>query len=195
MRINHLTERQQHTAKNIRDAFCYLLGELEFEQISISMICRQAGVSRNTFYRFYKGKEDVLCAVLAQKTRETVAIYEEIVSCGQNEKNQQLRLAYLSFFSYWYACKELLLLLEIDGLYRLFWEVYIANYPNITTDQVIDENAEQDTFGYYYLGWLSAGLLSVLHLWQRHRFQETPEEMADTMMRIQASQDMRGDLR
>jgi len=42
------------------DAFLLFLEHKSFDEISISELCRKAGISRQTFYSNYKNKEDVL---------------------------------------------------------------------------------------------------------------------------------------
>ncbi len=183
-----LSKRQAQSKKLIEDAFCYLLEEISFDEINISRICKQATVSRSTFYRFFADKKAVLTAVLAQKTRETTAIYEEILANCENGEGQALQLAYESFFNYWYGYRDLLKLLAADDLYQLFYEVYTANYGNTTTDRVIIDHLALDAFDHYYLGWVAAGLITVLRIWQKRHFAETPKQITAIMMQIRKSQ-------
>ncbi len=84
--------RAAATKEAIKDAFLELLKNMPFNEISISMLCRKAGVGRATFYTHYNGLTDVIdeladdaidatrrskapglsgVSVLAEKMRET----------------------------------------------------------------------------------------------------------------------------
>ncbi len=181
-------KRQQQSIRLIEEAFCYLLEQISYEEINIAMICRQATVSRSTFYRLFQNKKEVLISVLARKTRETTAMYERVITSGASEGQQELYQSYLGFFNYWYHCKELLVFFETDHLFELFWEVYTQNYTNTTTDRVIAENEDTEAFGYYYLRLIAVDLITALHLWQSNGFQESPEQLANIMVQIRKVQ-------
>ena len=50
--------------KQIMNAFLNLLEMQSFSNISISKICNEAGVSRQTFYKLYESKENVIIDLL-----------------------------------------------------------------------------------------------------------------------------------
>ncbi|MDO4651055.1 MAG: TetR/AcrR family transcriptional regulator, partial [Eubacteriales bacterium] len=47
--------------KAISEAFLSLLQEKDFSSISVSELCKCAGISRQTFYSLFQSKEDVIC--------------------------------------------------------------------------------------------------------------------------------------
>ncbi|MCD8011279.1 MAG: TetR/AcrR family transcriptional regulator [Lachnospiraceae bacterium] len=53
-------EKNTYVKKQITEALLKLLEQYEFDEISISQITTFAQVSRNSFYRNYKNKEDIL---------------------------------------------------------------------------------------------------------------------------------------
>lgn len=54
------TESNKLTKECLQAALVYLMGEKPFEKITITEIVRISGVSRQSFYRSYTSKEDVL---------------------------------------------------------------------------------------------------------------------------------------
>lgn len=50
------------TRKEITDAFNQLMQQYSFERITIQMIIAQARISKATFYRHFKDKQEVLCS-------------------------------------------------------------------------------------------------------------------------------------
>ncbi len=54
---NRIALESQH---HIADALLLLLEDTPFEQISVTRLCREAGVSRQTFYTLFDSREDVV---------------------------------------------------------------------------------------------------------------------------------------
>lgn len=52
--------RIQKTRVAVQNALFDLLGEKELSKISISELCRRAQINRKTFYRHYRGTEDII---------------------------------------------------------------------------------------------------------------------------------------
>jgi AcrR family transcriptional regulator len=44
----------------VRKSLIDLMGEQKFEDITISMLCKNAGISRKTFYMHYSSLDDVI---------------------------------------------------------------------------------------------------------------------------------------
>ena len=66
--LNHLRNLSNNEANRItRESICTALLELlktnEFKKISISELVRKAGVSRQSFYRNYNTKEDIVLEI------------------------------------------------------------------------------------------------------------------------------------
>ncbi len=53
--------------RQIADAFVLLLKERPYPSISISQICKTAGVSRQTFYSLFESKENIILYELSRK--------------------------------------------------------------------------------------------------------------------------------
>lgn len=53
--------------KNIAEAFVRLLRTTPYAKISISAICKEAGVSRQTFYSLFESRENIILYILDKK--------------------------------------------------------------------------------------------------------------------------------
>lgn len=53
--------------KNISDAFVRLLRTEPYGKITISAVCREAGISRQTFYSLFESKENIVLYILDKK--------------------------------------------------------------------------------------------------------------------------------
>ncbi len=65
--------RVRRTQQAICSAFNQLVFTREFDQIRIEDILATANVARSTFYQHYRGKDDVLCAVMGVHILEPLA--------------------------------------------------------------------------------------------------------------------------
>jgi AcrR family transcriptional regulator len=50
-----------------------------FKRVSIEEICREASVSKMTFYKFFSNKFDLLKFILEKMTADSLAAYREIL--------------------------------------------------------------------------------------------------------------------
>ena len=64
--------RVQKTMERIDDAFCQLLLEKAYENISVTEICRRAKIQRKTFYTYYSSTDALLKEKLAAMTSDYV---------------------------------------------------------------------------------------------------------------------------
>lgn len=70
------SEKNTYVKNRITEAFIQLLEQKEFDSIGISEITHRAQVSRNSFYRNYGRKEDILVCHIEQFLREWGKVFE-----------------------------------------------------------------------------------------------------------------------
>ncbi len=66
---------EEYTRHYIVEALFKLMGEYEYEKISVTDIAAKAGVGRATFYRYFKRKEDVIEFYFSHNAKQF--IYEQ----------------------------------------------------------------------------------------------------------------------
>ena len=71
------TRKRQATKKKLQDSLMELFSQYEFQQISVTMLCKLCGLHRSTFYLYYSSVDEVL--------RE---IENDILTKIQNYSNQ-----------------------------------------------------------------------------------------------------------
>lgn len=64
MQQGNIDRRSQKTKQSIQAALIKLLEEKSFPKISVTDICREADINRNTFYSYYKRQSDVCGEIL-----------------------------------------------------------------------------------------------------------------------------------
>ena len=53
-------KKRSRTKEHLKTALISLCGKKAYYDITIQEICRQAGLNRSTFYRYYETKDDML---------------------------------------------------------------------------------------------------------------------------------------
>ena len=105
--------------QQIADAFLKLLHEHPYSAVSISAICKEAGISRQTFYSLFESKENIINYMLGQKHCFTPGI-----SCCSSSA---ITLSSLSreYSSYIYERRDFLkLLVQNDIIYLMHDSLY-----------------------------------------------------------------------
>lgn len=62
-------KRAARTEKAIREAYFRLLGDIDYDKISVSALSREAGIDRKTFYLHYKSIDALVEELLRERTR------------------------------------------------------------------------------------------------------------------------------
>lgn len=143
-------------------ALLQLMQKKAFDRISITELCRKAGVSRMSFYRYFESKEDVLKKWCAGITDWFVA------ESGINYRNDSMELYFNTLFTQVLKYREMSFILQKNGLLwivkddidRVFFETY------------------RDVYDEYKMHFITGGIFNVYTLWIENGLRETPEELA-----------------
>lgn len=148
-----------------------LLKELEtthIGQIAVTALCRRAGVNRATFYRYYQTPLDVLAEMEAEYTRT----FRETVFRPDRDVRQNL----IAMLRYTKENRRL------NGA--------LLEYSVIS--MIYGRKKEGDFIEYAFLSRLSPAnaryldgmLVSVMRTWLADDYRESPERIADLMIRV-----------
>ncbi len=96
----------------IAEALIDLLRRKGFDRISVSELCRESGISRQTFYNLYQSKENVMIYVLQDK----------YCSIPDTEDDDPLMLICREYAQYIYDNRELLSLLTRNQIIYLLYD-------------------------------------------------------------------------
>ena len=150
-------------AKESKEKFaCAILRVMEvynFREITVSQLALEAGLSRKTFYRLFRDKEEVLSHIFE-------GLYVECFGKIKAQNIQHYWDVVQCYFDFWEGKRELLTLLGksnllgvlFDGAYRYSFEVFAY----IRTKDVADQFAAQLP---YFLAYSVGGMQSMLIKW------------------------------
>ena len=149
-------EAQKLSRECLETALLKLMGQKEYERISIAEIVELAGVSRNAFYRNYKTKEALLESLsdtIAEKLKAALPRYERTDAD-----------AYACFFR---------TVLEDPEIFRILLSVRTSLAERLMSKET----------SYARIAWEGALAQIIIH-WYMTGMKETPEEMGHMCSRL-----------
>lgn len=170
------TKRTRFTRQCIGEAIIALVYKKDFDSITISDIVKTAGVSRMTFYHYFKDKTEALGNYL----QEVIDGYQEVcpkdITLVMLRRETSIRQALHYFDQY----TSLFLTLEKAGLYSLminaindYMRIYVAPYYSGSIYEL-----------YFYAG----ALLNTFIEWEKGKKKEPVDEIVQILLSLTTDQ-------
>ncbi len=158
----HIKEdkRSQDSANRIYRSLRHILVNKNLEDVSISDISKECGISRMTFYRLFDNINDIL----EYKINDFYKEYKN------NVLNKDDKLLY--FFEFWSYHKDLIRLLN-NNAYHILLSIFIKDNSNISNVKFIYESNIKASI-----------LASILSTWSLRKGIEKPCELKEIVMSI-----------
>lgn len=157
---NH--ERNTYAQNRITEATLALLEDRELSDISVTDIRRTAQVSRNSFYRNFGSREDILMRHLSELLGSWSASCEEHTPVSNAE-------LYGSLFAFLGKHARLLLLLRRRRLFHLFEQAFM---------EIWGPKDDLENVAAYTVAFISYGTYGWIEEWISRGMQESAEEIA-----------------
>lgn len=157
----------------IKDALITLMKQYPYKDITITQICQEAQIVRQTFYRNFEAKDEILIFLLDGMIRLYYTEY-------RNENNTYTQL--MNFFAFMLINRELLLLLSKNNLLFLIDKTITSNITvlfELRQISEIEEGTEK-----YVIGFIASTVCSLLSIWINEGFAETPETICKLAQRF-----------
>ncbi|USS90240.1 TetR/AcrR family transcriptional regulator [Fructilactobacillus carniphilus] len=166
MKLNRQQKREQTRQRIILGLFELML-EKNYADITVKAICKQANVSRMTFYRNFHTKEEVIKGQFEM-------VYDHFIQRLATQK-------YLAFYdvatTFFTLIKENKLMMEAlvqNNLTNLLLES-LSTYIKTLVDQQILITREQSS--QFLVAMISGGLTEVIVVWTKNDMQQSVEEL------------------
>ena len=173
--VNGNERQKEQSARMIEEGLDALMEEKPFDRITVSEIVRKADVARRTFYRLYRGKEDVLRRRFERLCGEYRARYPVL-------SGYDLEQIAGEYFGFWHQNKAFLLLLYRSGMEGLiYFEISRASVNVIRSRMGAGQPEGSDSV--YFAEYSTGGFLQLLMGWIREGMEEAPEEYAGKISR------------
>ena len=144
----------------ITQALFRLMKRKPYHEITVTDIVREAGVSRNSFYRNYQSIQEIITQFLEQKTSEW---WNEFITCPDRHPH-----VISEMFCHFLNMKEEIDILYHAGLSYLLMEHIIRCGKLSQTGEI--KNTYQTAF-------MSGGLCGIVNEWIVQGMKESPEKM------------------
>lgn len=169
------TEKTAEQQRQFEKTFLQMLLDSDYDSITISDLCRKAGLSRKIFYRLFERKADVLYSMVDRTIMEC-EYYVPDESVGPGEMHR--------FFAYWRHQKDLLDALLKHQNSSLLSDRAVRFALNEDTTMVHAFGADENRFGYEMVVFYITGIFSLVLTWHSQGYNHSIDEMAQLMMDI-----------
>ena len=157
-------KRKRESIQRIEQAFIELLQSRGLEQISISELCKRAGLNRSTFYANYADLYALADSIRDKLEQDLSELYQCEITLGFNSHD------YLRLFRHIY---------DNQMFYKTYFKLgYDNNCKPFRYDAELARHHFQNRFVEYHMEFFKAGLNRIIELWLESGCREPPENMA-----------------
>lgn len=160
-----MDEKENLTRGYIYDAFKYLLKTKRYDEISVCDITEKAGVSRMSFYRNFKSKDDLLYQGID-------VIFNNLRKDFQKSENKSIYTISKLIFETFKNYKEELFSIANNKITQHIIEAVPEKLKENTATDYMNKTSKYVPVFYY------GALTTVLFNWLKSGAEETPDEMA-----------------
>lgn len=158
-------KRKRESRERIEKVFINLLQAKELNEISVSDICKQAGLNRTTFYANYPDIFGLADSIRDKLENNLSDLYREEITTGHNSND------YLKLFRH---------IKENQIFYQTYFKLgYDNNCKIFTYDTNLAKQHFQNRFIEYHIEFFKSGLTKIIKIWLENGCKETPEDMFD----------------
>lgn len=158
-------KRKKESMERIEKVFIEMLQTKKLSEISVSDICKLAGLNRTTFYANYTDIYGLADAIRDKLENEVSDLYREEVTQGFNSND------YLKLFQH---------IKDNQIFYKTYFKLgYDNNYKIFRYDTNLAREHFQNRFIEYHMEFFKAGITQIIKLWLNSGCKESPEDMAE----------------
>ncbi|QSH95578.1 TetR/AcrR family transcriptional regulator [Treponema phagedenis] len=156
-------KRKRASIEKIEKIFAQLLQKKEINKISVTEICKKAGINRTTFYASYLDIFDLAEKIGKKAIDDFNELYEEEVKSQYNSND------FLKLFSH---------IKENQLLYKTYFKLGIdSNFKIRRYDTKLAEKYYSNKYIDYHIEYFRAGITAIIKMWLNNNCDLEPEEV------------------
>ena len=159
------TERSAQNQRRLENALLELMLKMPYEDISVTRLCEEAGISRRVFYHLFSGKEGILHGLIDHRILD-------IESYRTDLSDQTIR-----FFLYWRSQEKLLDALRQNQRWSMLLERMLTSVLQEDYDVRHWLRAEDPENRQDILVFNLSGIMGLVFRWHESGFRKSPERM------------------
>ena len=167
-----MNQRVVLTKRLLKEALLRLLEKKSLDRISITELCKEAGINRATFYRHYELPRDLLIEIETEFFEEMMKSFKAPLSVEDVER----------CYAYFWEHADLVRVFmqyNLDANITKIFDVLYQNTLNTKAFQFFDTEDSQLIYVF-----LAGGGCSLLRQWLMSDIQKTPKEIAEITFSI-----------
>lgn len=170
------TEKTACQQRHFEDTLVTLLLETPYDAITISELCRRAGLSRKTFYRLFEQKADVLYALIDHTFLDFENYQPDVSIVGRGGMHR--------FLGYWKEQKRLLDALTISLTSSVLTEravLHVMKEDHVTRNSFSADSTPccRETIVFFI-----TGLFALVLDWHQQGYARSIDEMAQLLVSL-----------
>lgn len=159
--------RRKESIEKMEKVFINLLQTKELDEISVSDICKKAGLNRTTFYANYDSIYSMADSIRSKLEANIHEIYKEEIEEGYNSND------YMKLFRH---------IKDNQIFYKTYFKLgYDNNYRIVKYDTALAKEHFDNKFIEYHMEFFRAGITKIIKMWLYNGCKETPEEMMEIL--------------
>lgn len=164
-----MKKARTNTKKSMQETLLNLLETTSFKKITVSELCKAAGVNRGTFYLHYKEVSDLFVEM-------EQGLYMELMTCLMMTSPEDILLQALNKVKEYSKLVKLIIFKNLD---REFVEqiLSVSKQYCLTQWKKLRKDVTDLELNYTY-SFLSHGIIGIIIYWCESDFKESPEEIA-----------------
>ncbi|MCC8099095.1 MAG: TetR/AcrR family transcriptional regulator [Clostridiales bacterium] len=178
-----------NTARRMDEAFLALMEQKELEYITVTELCKKAGVNRSTFYLHYETIGDLLTECVEQMNQQFLLCFKETAS----EFKQRIGTASLEQL-FLITPEYLMPYLTYISEHKTVFKVVLANPEVMQTsktydlmfgdilDQILARHHVPEQERGYMLAFYIDGMMGIVKRWLRSDCKDSVEDVAKIIM-------------
>jgi AcrR family transcriptional regulator len=174
------TEQSAKRQRQLEQGLLSMMTSTQYEQISVSDLCDHMQVPRKSFYRYFASKDGALHALIDHTLME----YEGLNLVYRRGEKRTILLELTQFFQFWLNKKAFLDALQKSRMSGMLVERSMAHATamnGVPSRFLPNDSPEVQR---QVILFCVSGLLSMVLLWHRDGYVQSPEQMARIATRL-----------
>ena len=160
-------KRRRESVEKIEKVFVELLQTQELNEITVSDICKRAGINRSTFYANYVDLQELADKIVERLEEDVNFLYREEIEEGFNSND------YLRLFRH---------IRDNQLFYKTYFKLGYDRHQTIKRYEISHAAEHFDNrFIAYHMAFFKSGFNAIVKIWLAGGCVETPEEMDETI--------------
>ena len=144
----------------LADALIKLMKTQDFDTINVNSVCREAGIGRTTFYRYFENKNSKEEMLLFKIKYEWEQYSDRHEDDGHGKKPDLTEFIY-----------------DSRNLFSMLYQNHLISVIMRSLEDLIPSGETYDKQASYLMSFFIYGYFGIIYQWIKYDFDETPEQI------------------